>query len=374
MYISCRLTPSMQNPVKKKTFYPALEGLRGIAIIAVIIFHTFPYGDSLFGWLGVDLFFVLSGFLITGILMKSLILSRKPVFLKNFYIRRILRIFPLYYLFLFAFLFLFPALGMFKGEVSDYQENKLWFIFYLQNWLFTNNFPETSHCLNHFWSLAVEEQYYIFWPLVIFILRKPKYLVTFLISFLVLLFAFRCITWNAQYPNFNYTTFYTFTRFDGICVGSLVAIVALQKKDLLSRHTALIVTTLAALNFIFYFINSSGGLPYLAFIGYTTFAAMFGILVYELAYGSSQILKSIFSFAPLRFLGKISYGLYMFHWPVHYFLQTPLQDFFTGLFNHSGIYTQLLTSLITTTISVIFSLFSYYFFESKFLKIKEKFQ
>ncbi|MBK7560039.1 MAG: acyltransferase [Chitinophagaceae bacterium] len=294
----------MQTPLKNKTFYPALEGLRGIAIIAVIIFHTFPYGDSLFGWLGVDLFFVLSGFLITGILMKSFDIDRKSVFLKNFYIRRILRIFPLYYMFLFAFLFLFPALGIFNGEVSDYQNHKLWFIFYLQNWLFTNNFPETSHCLNHFWSLAVEEQYYIFWPIIIFILRKPKKLVAFLISFLVFLFAFRCITWYEQYPHLNYTTLYTFTRLDGICVGSLVALVVLLKRDFLRRNTALIVFLLAVLNFIFYFINSSGDLPYLAFIGYTTFAVMFGILVYELAYGNSELLKMFLPLLRLDFWGK----------------------------------------------------------------------
>ena len=167
----------MQASVQPTKFFPALEGLRGIAIIAVIIYHNFPYGDSLFGWLGVDLFFVLSGFL------------------------------PLYYLFLFAFLFLLPALGIFNNEVSEYQEDKFWFIFYGQNWLFTNNFPETSHCLNHFWSLAVEEQYYIFWPIIIILLKKPRYLLIFLIGFLLFLFCFRSYIWNAHYEGFNYTNF-----------------------------------------------------------------------------------------------------------------------------------------------------------------------
>src|SRR5512141_498495 len=88
--------------------YPALDGLRGIAIIAVILYHNFPYGETFFGWLGVDLFFVLSGFLIPGILMKSVYPEKENGFLKKFYTRRILRIFPLYYLFLVVFLFLLP--------------------------------------------------------------------------------------------------------------------------------------------------------------------------------------------------------------------------------------------------------------------------
>ena len=364
----------MQASVQPTKFFPALEGLRGIAIIAVIIYHNFPYGDSLFGWLGVDLFFVLSGFLITSILFKSVNVDTPSAYFKKFYIRRALRIFPLYYLFLFAFLFLLPALGIFNNEVSEYQEDKFWFIFYGQNWLFTNNFPETSHCLNHFWSLAVEEQYYIFWPIIIILLRKPKSLLIFLIGFLIFLFAFRSFIWNAQYEDFNYTNFYTFTRFDGICIGSIIAILSIQKKEFILRHTALIVTGLAAVNFIFYFANTSGKLPYLAFIGYTTFAAMFGILVYELAYGNTNWLKKIFSGNILRFLGRISYGLYMFHWPVHYFFRKPLFIFFNDSLHISTVYNQILIAFITTAVSIVFSLISYYFFEMKFLRLKENFQ
>lgn len=364
----------MQFSDQKKNFYPSLEGLRGIAIISVIIYHNFPYGNLFFGWLGVDLFFVLSGFLITGILIKSVYPIRRPGFLKNFYMRRVLRIFPLYYLFLFAFLFLFPAMGIFNEEVKEYQHNSLWFIFYLQNWLFTNNFPVNSHSLNHFWSLAVEEQFYIIWPVVIIILRKPENLVIFLISFLVFLFAARCLIWNVHYPGFNYNTFYTFTRFDGICIGSLVALIVFLKKDFLKYHTATIITVLAIFNFIFYFFDLSGGLPYLAFVGYTTFASMFGILVYELTQNESSFLKTIFEFNFLIFFGRISYGLYMFHWPVHYFINKPVVNFLNTHLHWKNVYNDLLTSLLTTIISLILSMASYYFFETKFLQLKEKFR
>ncbi len=365
----------MQPSIQPTKFIPALEGLRGIAIIAVIIYHNFPYGDSLFGWLGVDLFFVLSGFLITGILLRSVNIDSTTGYFKKFYIRRALRIFPLYYLFLFAFLFLFPTLGIINNnEVSEYQDDKFWFIFYAQNWLFTNNFPENSHCLNHFWSLAVEEQYYIFWPIIIILLRKPKYLLIFLAGFLIFLFGFRSFIWNAQFEGFNYTNFYTFTRFDGICIGSIIAILSIQRKEFILRHTAAIVTGLAALNFIFYFANTSGKLPYLAFIGYTTFAAMFGILVYELAYGNSKWLKNIFNGSAIRYLGRISYGLYMFHWPVHYFLRKPLYTYFNDSLYIPTVFNQILIAFITTSISILFSLISYHFFEMKFLRLKENFK
>ena len=363
----------MTELTSQRDHYPALDGLRGVAIIAVIIYHNFPYGNSLFGWLGVDLFFVLSGFLITRILMKSIQQSPKIGVLKNFYIRRALRIFPLYYLFLFVFLFLFPILGIFKDEVMEYQEDKWWFIFYMQNWLFTNNFPENSHSLNHFWSLGVEEQYYILWPIIIFFVRKPKKLIVILIGFLILLFIFRCIFWNAQLSNFNYTTFYTFTRFDGIIIGSLVALIVQLKKDFLLHHTASIVTGLALLNFLFYFLNRDRQLPYLAFIGYTTFASMFGILVYELTTGNNILLKKILSVSILRFLGKISYGLYMFHFPVYYFLRKDIFNFSDSVFGLPSVYNSLITGLITSLIAVILSIISYNFFEIQFLKLKQKF-
>ena len=101
----------MNSSAPSRQYYPALDGLRGIAIIMVVIFHNFNFTNYFFfGWLGVDLFFVLSGLLITEILIKT---SGKPGFLRNFYLRRILRIFPLYYLILIICIIilpLFPAL------------------------------------------------------------------------------------------------------------------------------------------------------------------------------------------------------------------------------------------------------------------------
>jgi peptidoglycan/LPS O-acetylase OafA/YrhL len=154
----------------------------------------------------------------------------------------------------------------------------------------------------------------------------------------------------------------------------ILSLIVRIKKDFLLHHTATIVTSLALLNFLFYFLNRDRQLPYLAFIGYTTFASMFGILVYELTTGANILLKKIFSISILRFLGKISYGLYMFHWPMHYFLRKDIFIFFDSIFEIPVIYNNLITALSTMTIAILLSLISYHLFEMKFLKLKQKFQ
>src|SRR5687767_13351351 len=114
---------------------PALDGLRGLAILLVVTFHNFGFIDEfIFGWLGVDLFFVLSGFLITGILLKTV---GAPHYLRNFFARRILRIFPLYYLSLIIFLVILPLVGIYKNELAYYTQHQWWLWLYLQNWLYS---------------------------------------------------------------------------------------------------------------------------------------------------------------------------------------------------------------------------------------------
>ena len=365
----------MVPAISNRRYVPALDGIRGIAIILVVLYHNFGFiKTSYFGWLGVDLFFVLSGFLITSILLDQ---SGQPGFLKNFFMRRVLRIFPLYYLCLLIFLVIFPAFGFFTKQLNYFTENQWWLWTYLQNWLYSLHPSQEGTMLTHFWSLAVEEQFYIIWPLIILFFKRPKRLVIVMLGILLLTIAARSIVWFYHIEDLNYTTLYTFTRIDGICIGSIVAILMKINPELISKNLAIIATALAAINFGFYFLNEADkdGYPYYAFVGYTTFCSMFGLAVHEVVNSSpTNIPNRILSVKPLRFLGKISYGFYIFHWPI--FVMTN-GYFFSLVQSETGLnitLSRLLAAILSTGLALILSVISYYSFERYFLQLKDKYK
>jgi len=136
---------------------------------------------------------------------------------------------------------------------------------------------------------------------------------------------------------------------------------------------AIVVTILAVLNFGFYFLTQYGDYPYLAFVGFTTFAGMFGLLLHEAVTGDSKIIAIIFTFPGLKFFGTISYGFYVFHWPVYLMMQPGLSNFFLKTLNLSDEVSKLATSLLATVIAILISTISYYTFEINFLRLKQKF-
>ena len=353
-----------------RPWYPALDGLRGLAILLVVIYHNFGFINVFFfGWLGVDLFFVLSGFLITDILLKTV---GEKNFLRNFYIRRILRIFPLYYLSLVIFLVVLPNLVS-RFNVSYYQEHQVWLWTYLQNWLYIFNNPGQSNVLNHLWSLAVEEQFYLLWPFAIIIIRKPSWLLVFISLILLAVLGLRLWAWMNQVADLAYFNLYTFTRIDGICIGCMIALLQRINPSFLKKYTSLIVLFFALLNFAFFFINRryDFGFPYLAMIGYTTFAMIFGLLVNEAVTRETRLINILFDNPVFRFFGKISYGFYMFHWPLYFLLSPWLFEVLAGSLH--GAWLQFFVSLSATLIAIAVSWTSFRFFESYFLKLKKKY-
>lgn len=353
-----------------RVHYPALDGLRGLAILLVVVYHNFGFINVFFfGWLGVDLFFVLSGFLITDILLKTV---GKKGYLKNFYIRRVLRIFPLYYLCLILFLIVLPQTTI-QLDVQYYVDHQVWLWTYLQNWIYTFQSPGQTNALNHLWSLAVEEQFYLLWPLAVLIIRKPGYLLLFISLVLVAVLGLRLLVWMNQISDLAYFNLYTFTRIDGLCIGCMIALLQRVKSNFLERNKAIIVLCFAGLNFGFFFVNRryQFSFPYLAFAGYTTFAMMFGLLVNEAVTRQSKLINLLFNNPLLKFFGKISYGFYVFHWPVYLLLFPYLLPWISKLTN--GTLVQFLVSVVATIAAIVISWLSYQYFEKYFLKLKDKF-
>lgn len=354
-----------------RPYHPALEGLRGLAILLVVLYHNFnffPYFN--YGWLGVDLFFVLSGFLITDILFNTI---NTQNYFKNFYARRTLRIFPLYYLSLLLFLIILPALPGFPLDMSYYQKNQWWFWTYLQNWTLIFRYNPSSNALNHFWSLAVEEQYYLLWPFVIAWIKRPKRLLLFCLVALVAVIAARLyISGHKEFfPRQDWL--FLFTRIDGLLIGSSLAIIYNVNPNIIRKYSTALILALAAFNFIIYFIHKDPDFPVWGVAGYTTFAAIFALLVYEAVKTDDKIVQFVFTSAPLRFLGKYSYGFYIFHWPI-FLLSKPCADRLTANWLQAGtISFQFASATLATLVGLFVSLLSYHLFEKHFLKLKKQF-
>src|SRR4029077_8518462 len=175
-------------PSNLRGHLPALDGMRGLAVMMVLVFHFVGQmlptnaleraivGVTKHGLLGVDLFFVLSGFLITGLLYEA---HDKPNYLRNFYMRRVLRIFPLYYGVLALVFFVAPLIPPLLGPTLDYLlDRQAWAWLYGINVYLAGHEEWSFSYLNHFWSLSVEEHFYLVWPFVVLLLaRWPRALI-----------------------------------------------------------------------------------------------------------------------------------------------------------------------------------------------------
>ena len=347
--------------------------MRGIAIILVILYHNFNFIEYFnYGWLGVDLFFVLSGFLITNILLNSL--SSENYF-KNFYARRVLRIFPLYYFSLLLFLFIVPAINPSLLEMSYYREHQVWFWTYLQNWPLIIKSDESGIALNHYWSLAIEEQYYLLWPLIILLLKKPKRILFLCVLLLIIVIVARFYIWENKEDYPAYERAFLFTRIDGILIGSMLAAIYKINIHLLRKYFTFFLLTLTAVNYLFYLYkqNQSPDFPVWGIAGFTTFSLIFAIVVYEAVMKENRVVNHILTNRVLRFLGKYSYGFYIFHWPV-FLLVKPYTDKIVGeIMSTNGYLAMFLSSLLATLAGLLVSVASYHFFEKHFLKLKKRF-
>jgi len=340
------------------TIVPELDGVRGIAILVVLGFHfghILPRpGNALFGlgWAGVDLFFVLSGYLITRILWTT---RECRSYLVTFYGRRILRIFPLAFAFLAAYFWIaLPLAHHFGYDLDRNGSDQLWYWAYLANW---HNGLHGS--LTHLWSLSIEEQFYLIWPTVVFA-TSNKNLQRLCVLLVVLPLSLRFLLMGAFHFSVL-TRGMTFCRTEALALGALIAL----RKDLpilpwLAIPSAIGVLVIAAT------AGSEGMI--MGIYGLTLIALACAGFVQQVVKGtgstsvSSRLLRSPW----LRRFGKYSYAIYVLHAPIlaatfHLYAKSPTPFRGCALF------------VLGISFSYAAGWISWHFFESKILRLKRYF-
>ena len=369
----------------------ALDGVRGLAILLVLAVHLMlfnndtgkPLWDRLgqvrsLGFLGVDLFFVLSGFLITGILYDTL---HDPHYFRSFYMRRFLRIFPLYYGFLFLLMILAAVLHVHWGG------RQFVLLAYLQNtgiWFPTYGFVAGRLVdLNHFWSLAVEEQFYFVWPMLVYLIKDRKRL----IRLALLLSAGALILRTAL--SFHATPFriglvheWTLCRMDTLMLGGCLALLMRGERMPFTRRAAawwfwgsMLVMVVFAVTHPVIYLSSA---VFIGTVGYSMCAIAFAALIF-LVLDPASAWNRVFRMGWLRSFGKYSYGIYVLHilvgslfsmW-VHHLLGTSLRILLTPYL------TRPLAIVVEfcLTVAVVYAAayLSYNLYEVRFLRLKRYF-
>ncbi len=398
-------SPELSRAGARRVHYPALDGLRGLAFLGVLVFHcqSFLLGGGFVpvclravvarGYLGVDLFFVLSGFLITGILHDSRLAEHR---FRNFYARRFLRIFPLYYgvlalllVSLTAYRLIDPAAYARSHHLPTLWAAQPWLWAYIAN--FRAVFGLKMPYFDHFWTLSVEEQFYFVWPLIVFSLPR-RWLIAACTGIIVGAFALRSCLWHWEIPGWS-VIFLTPCRVDTFAAGALVAL--LFRGDAVSRTRmrlagwtciatgAWLFVTLIVLPIVASESAAARGTgisaaqaPLLANFSFTVQALFFASLI-ALCLRPHRLtahLYRVFSLRPLRAIGGYSYGMYVFHVAVlvafasairkfpalnHYILHSPL----------AGLFVIFLIFWVTFAIAAA----SFHLYEKHFLRLKRYF-
>lgn len=382
------------RPVPQKSdgdHVPALDGIRGLAILAVMIYHqTVMTSDTAAdqvarrvaesGWCGVDLFFVLSGFLITGILLEA---KGSPHYLRNFYARRVLRIFPLYYAVLIFSVGLLPLIphpkaanfGRIAGEEG-------WYFAYLQNYVMALRERVGRGAFQHgildvTWSLAIEEQFYIVWPFVVLLLR-PRALLRLCVAVVASSLALRIAAFAWDWPAISVYVA-TPTRLDGLAAGAFCAVAVRQAGGvarLLPWCRALGIVSGIALLAVWLAPNGYSYESHLtATVGYTLLAVCFAAgLLLAVGAGPGTLVNAALTTRLLRAFGKYSYAMYLFHLP----LRAVVRDTVFGpnrfpTVAGSQLPGQLIFYVVSTALTLLAGWLSWNLFEKQILKLKRFF-
>jgi peptidoglycan/LPS O-acetylase OafA/YrhL len=372
-----------------KVYFPGLNGLRFIGAFIVIIGHieflkslhglpnlmTLSFYKNTGGHLGVILFFVLSGFLITYLLMNEL-KEKSTINIGKFYMRRVLRIWPLYYLMILVSIVIVPALysGFNFSIKYGYSWNEIkYYLFFLPN--ISKAMGSYINGAVHLWSIGVEEQFYLIWPLLVLLFRKRILLLLLLIfsSITILPFVLGYLNGRTEVFSSSETLFHQVMHFtnhfkiNSMAIGGFIAYVVFEKKKWLH----------------FFMTNSMeilifSGTMLLWFSGTIVtqfndeiYSLLFGLIILNVATKAKPIIHLENRF--LTFLGQISYGLYVYHWIVILTIIEILKMYFTNYIENKNTMNLILYSG-SISLTILISYLSYQYFEKPFLKIKGKFE
>jgi len=304
---------------------PALDGLRGIALLGVLLFHA--NGALPGGYLGVDLFFVLSGFLITSLLLAERAQTGQ-IALSAFWVRRARRLFP-------ALLSLMPAVAIYgrffarADELRPLRAQALATLAYVANWqtifahksywqLFSSPSP-----LEHTWSLSIEEQFYVLWPLLVtLVLRRHKARTLLGISLGLSALSMIAMYWFFDPENTTRAYLGTDTRMAGILAGAALATLISPSQSFSVRATraldALGALSIVGLGVAWFELRGTSSFLYHGGFWLSELGAL--LLIACAVAGEQSLVARALSLRPFRLLGAISYGVYLWHWPVNVFL------------------------------------------------------
>lgn len=360
--------------------YRSLDGFRGLAISAVMFSHFIVIGGQLgesplhrllqSGYLGVDMLFILSGFLVTLNLLSAK--QAKGPYLRPFFIRRVLRVFPLYYALLAVAFLSVPLLtpgdaGLFTGHDSP-----LWHWLYASNigiiikgdWLLTPKW----FAFSHFWSLSVEMQFYLLWPFVVYALPEKR-----LAIFCTITAAAAILTQNMLTGKIGVLGVYVSTvyRLAPLSAGTIIAVIFRNRNAW--RYARIPACIITPLFLALLFMERTAWPCFYRFEMTFTVTAFCGMLIPVLDNEKSSFMKRFFESGILTFMGKYGYGLYI----LHHGLQPVWKRFIyeSLLVNHdiTGWTATIIYTVIAALLSISIAYLSWNFFEVFFLRLKRKF-
>jgi peptidoglycan/LPS O-acetylase OafA/YrhL len=353
----------MTKRASRLGYQPTLDGIRGVALMAIIFFHAYelPSGASI----GLDLFFVLSGFLITTLLLEEWV-KRDAISLRAFYLRRFLRLFPAMFVLLVGYVLILAL----QSDLTGIRlKSAVVSLLYVSNFAQGFGFEFDAQSLGHLWSLGLEEQFYLIWPstLVLVLVKWPRRIIHVAVAGIgaVILWRLWLIVDGAPFERLYFPPD---VRFDEFLVGCLGGILFVRHRDVLTRISSRTYVALCAVAVVV-LTTATLLLPppeeenlLMQYGGYTVIPLLALVVILTCVLDRWALLRRFLSVEVFVFLGKVSYSVYLWHFVINFVTRE------VELFGSLRI-----TRLFQIALSYAAGIGSYFLVERPFLRLKERF-